>query len=223
MKKFFTLIAAVAMAASMNAQTTYSMAGLSGDNFTYDAAWWTYSNNQFDYLNGSKTDYSTLAMKDTPVSFLYKNSKAKSKAFTISDKYFCAQTKGVQISVSGLTEGQEVAFSVASKGSTAAVFNIVSGCEVVGEMPTLAAKSGEDLKFITIKVKATDATAVIKEIDGGFGIESVIVSEGTSTGITNVHAASSAKSSAIYNLAGQQVNKDYKGVVIQNGKKFLNK
>lgn len=46
---------------------------------------------------------------------------------------------------------------------------------------------------------------------------------GSTTGITNVTTASSAKSSALYNLAGQQVNKDYKGVVIQNGKKFLNK
>ena len=28
---------------------------------------------------------------------------------------------------------------------------------------------------------------------------------------------------AIYNLAGQKVNASYKGVVIQNGKKFLQK
>lgn len=27
----------------------------------------------------------------------------------------------------------------------------------------------------------------------------------------------------IYNLAGQRVDKNYKGVVIQNGKKFINK
>ena len=28
---------------------------------------------------------------------------------------------------------------------------------------------------------------------------------------------------AIYNLAGQKVGKDYKGIVIQNGRKFIQK
>ena len=32
-----------------------------------------------------------------------------------------------------------------------------------------------------------------------------------------------AISSPIYNLAGQQVDKDYKGIVIVNGKKYLNR
>ena len=37
MKKFFTLIAAVALAASVNAQTTYSFENLSQENFEYSA------------------------------------------------------------------------------------------------------------------------------------------------------------------------------------------
>ena len=32
-----------------------------------------------------------------------------------------------------------------------------------------------------------------------------------------------AENGAIYNLAGQRVGKDYKGIVIKNGKKFMNK
>ena len=35
--------------------------------------------------------------------------------------------------------------------------------------------------------------------------------------------ASKAFDGAIYNLAGQKVNANYKGVVIQNGKKFIQK
>nr|MCR5511976.1 DUF5017 domain-containing protein [Prevotella sp.] len=42
------------------------------------------------------------------------------------------------------------------------------------------------------------------------------------TGITNVNAAK-AENAVRYNLAGQKVNNDYKGVVIMNGKKFMNK
>nr|MBP7472174.1 hypothetical protein [Prevotella sp.] len=45
------------------------------------------------------------------------------------------------------------------------------------------------------------------------------------TGIGNVTASKQTvnANSAIYNIAGQKVNNDYKGVVIQNGKKFVQK
>lgn len=43
------------------------------------------------------------------------------------------------------------------------------------------------------------------------------------TSIGNVTASKQAADGAIYNIAGQKVNNDYKGVVIQNGKKFVQK
>lgn len=42
------------------------------------------------------------------------------------------------------------------------------------------------------------------------------------TGIQTIEAASAANA-AMYNLAGQRVDKSYKGIVIVNGKKYLNK
>lgn len=50
-----------------------------------------------------------------------------------------------------------------------------------------------------------------------------VYDEGTSTGIGSVNAAASNANAPIYNLAGQRVGNDYKGVVIQNGKKRINK
>ena len=45
-----------------------------------------------------------------------------------------------------------------------------------------------------------------------------------STGISGTVVAPKANTNApIYNLAGQQVNASYKGVVIKNGKKFVQK
>ena len=44
-----------------------------------------------------------------------------------------------------------------------------------------------------------------------------------STGINNALVAPTAKNAKVYNLAGQQVNASYKGVVIQNGKKYVQK
>ena len=45
----------------------------------------------------------------------------------------------------------------------------------------------------------------------------------TVTGINEIEAEAAQDNAAIYNLAGQRVSKEYKGVVIKNGKKFLNK
>lgn len=45
----------------------------------------------------------------------------------------------------------------------------------------------------------------------------------TATGVKNITAEAAAKDAPLYNLAGQKVSKAYKGVVIQNGKKFVNK
>lgn len=47
-----------------------------------------------------------------------------------------------------------------------------------------------------------------------------IVEEPT-TGISNIESANVAKDGKCFNLAGQQVGKNYKGVVIKNGKKMV--
>lgn len=47
---------------------------------------------------------------------------------------------------------------------------------------------------------------------------------GATTGISSISSEATADSNApMYNLAGQRVNSSYKGVVIKNGRKFINK
>lgn len=41
--------------------------------------------------------------------------------------------------------------------------------------------------------------------------------------ITGINVESNNNAQPMYNLSGQRVDKNYKGVVIQNGKKFINK
>ena len=48
----------------------------------------------------------------------------------------------------------------------------------------------------------------------------VFTADGTATGINNITAAK-AQNGVRYNLAGQRVSKDFKGVVIENGKKMI--
>lgn len=54
-------------------------------------------------------------------------------------------------------------------------------------------------------------------------LRKVIVTTTTSAGIETVRAIELNANAPIYNLAGQRVGKDYKGVVILNGKKFIKK
>ena len=52
-------------------------------------------------------------------------------------------------------------------------------------------------------------------------LRSVTITTVSATGIKNVQTIEVNEKAPIYNLAGQRVSKDYKGVVIQNGKKFV--
>ena len=54
-------------------------------------------------------------------------------------------------------------------------------------------------------------------------LRSVTITSVTAAGIKNVQTIEVNENAPIYNLAGQRVGKDYKGVVIQNGKKFIKK
>lgn len=54
-----------------------------------------------------------------------------------------------------------------------------------------------------------------------FCIQKITVKD--ATGIATVKAANKVANNQMYNLAGQKVGKDYKGIVIVNGKKMLNK
>ena len=49
------------------------------------------------------------------------------------------------------------------------------------------------------------------------------VKTGEATGITTIDNDNTEMNGAVYNLAGQRVNNDYKGVIIKNGKKHMNK
>ena len=47
--------------------------------------------------------------------------------------------------------------------------------------------------------------------------------DGVLSGVNTVIAEQADENAPVYNLAGQRVNKNYKGVVIQNGRKMIQK
>ena len=64
---------------------------------------------------------------------------------------------------------------------------------------------------------------IVSMFKGNYQI--TIISIDTTTGIDSLNAENKTlnDNAPIYNLAGQRVDKTYKGVVIQNGKKFINR
>lgn len=224
MKKFFTLIAAVAMAASVNAQA-YSLAGKTSKDFYCEDEAFTFGTTeatQFDYVVPSKSNYSTLGLENTPIAFFYKNSSKKTKIFQICDEYLVAQGKGFQVNVDTKV-GEIVTLTVGSKGSTAAAFAISSGATAKETIPTFEPKSGENpIEFKEIKLVATDEQVIVAETSGGFAIKEVKIeySSGINSAISEVSADADA---ATYNVLGQKVASNAKGLVIKNGKKFINK
>lgn len=75
--------------------------------------------------------------------------------------------------------------------------------------------SDEDLKTVQTSgmvVKGFNAT-----------LTKVSVSNSTTTGINSIQAGKEVRTGATFNLAGQRVGKTFRGMVIRNGKKFVQK
>lgn len=97
----------------------------------------------------------------------------------------------------GATKADGTQYGFTSKSGTPAFAQVVSGQEI-------PAKKG----YIVLS--------------GASAAKYAINFDGEATGIHTIEAASAANAT-MYNLAGQRVDKAYKGIVIVNGKKYLNK
>lgn len=228
MKKFFTLIAAVAMAASMNAQK------ISFDPGTLYAAGKVPASFSNEGLVLKVTDTSSKMSVD-----------ANSQYFGDADSQvqFGARlktgAKSTDANFLTLTLPSDGTLKIYARSGKSADTNrnlvlTQDGTELYNKVlldadavkvPMWDSKENKNVDksvFPVVSVSAKKGDVVITYPTNSVNFYGFELVSGT-TGITNIDAASSAKSSSLYNLAGQQVNKDYKGVVIQNGKKFLNK
>ncbi len=222
MKKFFTLIAAVAMAASMNAQT-----------------------NEWNFSDWDAQNYDETFVKDGLTLYVGSDSKGKVANFVIDEsnktidgaKYTKRLKTGgkgdfnkdntphyriVDFSVSGPVDIY-VALATSNKTDPKklTIYSLEADASELSEVGVISLDANQ-IKGETVKYTGK-AGKIYLSPDGGINIYDIKVTSSTLTSITSITTPSSEKESAVYNLAGQQVNKDYKGVVIQNGKKFLNK
>lgn len=109
---------------------------------------------------------------------------------------------GVSAVKFNVAEGKTYLFNACGSKATVRGFYFVPG-DIFGDP--------ESVKLPTITV-STDDDAVSRTLFAG---------SGTVDGIESVSAAKAEGKGVAYNLAGQQVNKNYKGVVVKNGKKYI--
>lgn len=111
------------------------------------------------------------------------------------------------------TDGDATTFTTALKTGATKADGTQYGFTSKSGTPAFAqVKSGQD-------IPAKKGYIVLS---GSSAAKYAISFDGEATGIHTLEAASAANG-AMYNLAGQRVDKSYKGIVIVNGKKYLNK
>ena len=234
MKKFFTLIAAVAMAASVNAQGTYAVA--EGDEVTAGEQITSVNNVTLTYCENAGTAFAV--------------GKAMGNwADADFTAYVCGKNNGKLVTGAAPT-GCVYKFDTKVAGTlTVAVqlggtkgFHILDAdfAEVAPASYNLpAAKDGDSQEFTqngkgeNIIAEKSNGTVTFSVAEGGtyyvlaagtkMGFYGFKYVTGTSTGISDIQAPKSSKDGATFNLLGQKVVNDATGIVIKNGKKFINK
>ena len=232
MKKFFTLIAAVAMAASVNAQGLFAIQEgdtyKAGDQVTsVENVTLTFNENAGTTFNAGKK---TVNWADADF-VAYVSGKNNGKLVSGSEPTGCVykfETKKAGTLTVAVQLNASKGFYVFDEDLSPVdyTYNMPDAADAESQTFTQNEKGENILETksngtITIAASASSTYYVLAAGTklGFFGFK---FAAGTPTGITNVNAAVAADA-PVYNLAGQKVAASYKGIVIKNGKKFLNK
>lgn len=171
-------------------------------------------------LAANKPQKSDLNLGDLPTGWGNSTYDAASKTVTIGDGW---SGKGWWLDKADYSDFDKLVINFAAPAAT--------NGKVVVEYNGASNGEAEIAEGATSVEVALDAAAKnsVKQIyiQGPAGAQFVLadayvcVKDYVSTGISQTIAAPTAKSSKVFNLAGQQVGKSFKGVVIKNGKKYV--
>lgn len=232
MKKFFTLIAAVALAASVNAQGTYAVQV--GDKVNAGDKITSVENITLTYMENDGTAFAdgkaTTNWADADFT-AYVCGKNSGKLHSDAEPTGCAYkfetvkagsvTVAVQLNADKGFHILDANFAEVTPGS----YNLPSAKDGESQKFTLNEKNENIIAaksngIVTFNVAAGGTYYVLAAGTrlGFFGFKYEV---GTSTGISSVNAAAAKKNGKTYNMAGQEVSSSAKGIVIKNGKKYV--
>lgn len=147
--------------------------------------------------SSNKSNLDVIYVDD--IAMIY-NSGLKSAQYKNTNLSFANNKTAIEIE----GKANEADFSIASDGEGAYISKVLK---------TNEGETGKSTLYITI---------TSNDLQKSNSFE-VAITDKTATGIFNIKSDSNATSSTLYNLAGQQVSNSYKGIIIKNGKKYINK
>ena len=223
MKKFFTLIAAVALAASVNAQVlkfdqTYAKGSVPA-TFSADGLVLKVVDTDGKMAVDANSQYFGTA--ESYENFSYRL-KSGGKSLTKNSLTLTVPSDGtlkvyVRTGSSSATDRNVVL----TQNGTELVNKILLESEAVSVPMTDDKGETKDTNVfpvISVPVKQGDVAITYPVNSVNFyGFELVK----TGTGISSVNAAAAKKDGKTYNMAGQEVSSSAKGIVIKNGKKYV--
>ena len=118
------------------------------------------------------------------------------------------------------TQFGNATYYISDDGTTANQLQVFRGKYLNNEKFTAEdqIKVGDEVKIAGVLTNYKKGDTVTKEVSYSY----IVAINGVTTGINSVVAVPALDANApVYNLAGQRVNKSYKGVVVQNGRKFI--
>lgn len=226
MKKIFTLIAIAMMAVGAQAQTysiTFSevaaKGSLNGKTFGSDGFILTCTDPKEEKLQVDENSclFGTAEEYDQYSYRLKTNGKSSSNnKLTLSVPKAGTLTIAVRSASSSATDRNVVL----TQDGTELFNQFLKDADAV-EI-TIEGEENPKKVFPYISMEVAAGTIDITYPENGINFYAFILETSSPTGIESVKAVEN-ENAPMYNLAGQQVDKNFKGVVIQNGKKFINK
>ena len=171
-------------------------------------------------LAGNKPQKSDLTLSELLSGWGNSTYDAASKTVTIGDDW---SGKGWWLEKADYSDFDKVVVNFAAPTATNGKLVVGYDNKVTGE-----AEFAEGATSVELTLDAERKNYVTQfYLQGPAGAQFVLASayvcvkDYVATGISQAVAVPAAKSSKVFNLAGQQVGKSYKGIVIKNGKKYV--
>lgn len=185
---------------SLNATTTVKAAAFKGENSSVVA---------------SKT-FSKIATFTTSEALAALASNSQPKIVCYITGIICED-----VDTTGLGQYGNLTYKISDDGTEANALTVFRGKSFESEKFTkdFFLKKGDEVKILGLLINYTKDGETTPEVQSN---SKLITLNGQTAGVNTIKSDAADKNAPLYNLAGQRVSKDYKGVVIQNGKKFFN-
>lgn len=174
------------------------------------------------YAAGYDVNYSALGLTTYAITLDEANNKVSYNRFEgVVPAGKAVLVQGTASTPYALTPAEGAADATFTTDQKASDGTVTAADDKIYAFGTLNGKSG--FKLVTNGITIPAKKGYLQLTGTTAAKPTFFAFDGIGTGISHIEADAALENAAMYNLAGQRVDKSYKGVVIVNGKKMLRK